>query len=186
MKKTIILLGLLTLSTLVYFFGLLVGGLAFIVICVLGISVEWRREHIEVLKQYAGRFENIYVVSNNPVTNGIVSFPHLDSFIVNANYSEVLAQCNIEKELLSESGNKFFAKVGVDKQHWLRVIPIIYQDAKAINESWEQFQERVKFEIETDRAKRHASLEKSDPNWYMKHGNNQSNVFEWEVENKKR
>ena len=177
MNKLLTFLGFTLFVVMVYWFDLLFGSLGFMVLVAFGVSVDWKREQVRTLKEYGGRFENIYVVSNHPVTDEKIDLPKYQNLIVCAEYTDVLKRCEKERDFLKLSENQFF-ETGNEAQQ-LKVIPIIFQDAKFINEDWDEFTDRVRIEIATDRAKKHKALEKGDPRWYAIHGNNQKNVFEW-------
>lgn len=182
MRKLIVLIGAGVLFLSIYKFGIFGLFLCVGMVC-LGLSIEAKRERIEKLKRYSKRFESIYVVSNHPTTDEQITIESLKDYIINVPYESVLERCEEEREWLHDSENEFYNNFSIPKPQRLTVVPIIFQDAKVINETWDLFAERVRYEIETDRQLKHSSLKSADSDWYDQHGNNQ-NVFEWDVKKK--
>ena len=129
-----------------------------------------------LMRDYANRYENIYVVSMHPNGEQSADIEGLNDFIIQAPYRKVFKEVERQKALLIESRNAHYTDEGLKPSERLKVVPIIFQDAEAINETWPKFCKRVRKEIQADRAERHAILKKADPIWYHKYANYQQGV----------
>ena len=177
---------LLSIAFLVYFFTAFEfydAILATLASGVLMYLLENRVTYYLTLLQYADRYENIYIISNHPKIKGHkhseeeVDFKGIPfELIVCVEHRLVINEIAYQTRLLVESKNTHFNDPDLTEEQRLQIKPIIFQDAEFINETWKQFQKRVKHEIHADRLQRHAMLKQSSPIWYHKHANFQHGI----------
>lgn len=176
MKKLIIICIFCLAAFLIFKFGFAVGGLLFIVSCLVIFLVWHRVNYLQTIARYAKKYENIYIVSNQPDTDEEIFIEAVDHLIINCCHSGVIETVKDQQQLLQVSKNPFFSDPSLTDSQKLQVIPVIFQDGEFVNESFKQFRKRVIALIEQDRASRHAMLKKADAIWYNKHSNNQRSV----------
>jgi aromatic ring-opening dioxygenase catalytic subunit (LigB family) len=95
--------------------------------------------YIQKLARYARQTENIYEAS------------------LYKRDKEVHKRAQEHRKLLIASGNKLSVKV----------LEFYFRDAEHLQETWEEFEERVEKAMEEDRASRHKVLNGKSRNWYL-------------------
>lgn len=181
MKYLFILLSMIFLA---YFFTEFEFRDAMIATLVSGVLMHLVNDRVKYyfrMKKYAEMYENIYVVSCHPRDQSKhseqeVDLEGLNELIVCVPYSDVMKEIQVQAALLRESKNQHFNDPELTDNERLQIVPIIFRDAEAINETWKQFKKRVKQEIEEDRAERHAILKNTDSDWYHKYANYQRGI----------
>lgn len=98
------------------------------------------------LECYGSRLENIYEVSHWPKDN------------------QVYQRAQMHREWLEKSGN----------QNNVMVHELIFREGEFVNETIEQYQERVQLFIQDDRARRHRFFRDADRVLYLKHMKDQA------------
>lgn len=170
-------LGVGLLVVLIRLLGFAWGPLVGLVAMVLFAAIRKEYRAVKTLERYGRRIENIYVVTKHPETGEkpfLGDLGTIDGLVRFAPYGRATKTMNTEQGLLQQSGNHFWQQGKID------IIPIIFQDGVNVNESWGEFEQRVIEEIKQDRAKRHEGLKAQNSVWYMEHGNDERQVYEWE------
>lgn len=117
---------------------------------------------VQELKAWGQRFENVYVVGRHPRTDEDPDLGEIAEVVIFCNHTEVIAKVNEAKRMLEISGNRFW------QNGHITVMPFIFQEAQHVNESWEDYEERVYAAIAEDRAKRHAEMKRRSEDAYLR------------------
>lgn len=138
---------------------------------------EWI-DRYKKMNSYENRFEDVYVVSNHPKDEREVWImdEEIDRLIVRVDFEKVIKQVREEKKWLEKSGNDFYIGEGLNEKNRLKVLPIIFRDGKYVNESWEEFEERVLMEVKKSREERHERLRGAGLEYYHKYMNFQKGL----------
>ena len=151
-----------------------VAGFLGMMIFLLGVFylIDWIAAMIKA-RQYGNRYENIYVVENPPDCDLEKMLPALrvQGLIIAVSKGKVLETALAERELLKKAGNK----------RGVEVIPIHFQSGMYVNETVEEYIERLTDLIKVNRSIRHNDIKEKDPDWYERthHGEKVRNVYEW-------
>lgn len=156
--------------------GLAFGGIAFLLSSLSSVFlVDKIRESVDRLS-LRRRLENVYVVSCHPVTKEQAEVgPDLDKVIFWASFRQTYKTARKYERWLEESGNRFVGP-DVPDRYRLKVVPIIFQDGANVNETFEEFADRVVAEIREDRSIRLSALRDQDPLRFQKYANRQVGV----------
>lgn len=121
------------------------------------------------------RFDDVFLVTETP--EGKVDIPHLDDLIIHVRKQRLKSAIKYFMDLIERSGNK----------HGIKVVVFVFQDGEYVNETPEEFEDRVRRGIEANRAVRHAKIKEEDPDYYIsnQHGADKEQfVFNWDVNRK--
>lgn len=163
-----------------YYFGLfltiLIGGSewSMVVLLCAGIGIYlYSKAKLHLEKQfYANLIDNIYVVGMSPSGQEVVIPSVIEKCVIHSRHDKVHESANRQRKYIIESGNPLFFAT-VPSSHRLDVKELVFRDAGYVNESWEEYSERVIDYIKQDRIVRHTLLQTTNDEWYSKHGNGQ-------------
>lgn len=139
--------------------------------------INKKRYHAKLLR-VRDRIENIYLVSCDPST-GLK--PDVGAV---AEYCEFVEPEKMEtaikewENMLKESGNKSWDNEETRPTFRLKIIPYYFQDGEHVNEDFEEYGERLEWEIKADRSKRHGNLKRMNADWY-KFAHHKQNTVTW-------
>ena len=124
-----------------YSWATIVAFLIIVALVVFGNAAIDRWVDNRILDAYANQIDNIYEYSRHPGDR------------------LVYKRAQQHRALLKKA----------DNQNAVQVHEIIFQEGVWVNETWEEYQERLDFYIKGDRASRHDTLLKKDREKYLKY-----------------
>ncbi len=131
-------------------------------------GLMWARQWAE-LYAFRRRFEDVYIVGKTP-DGTEPDFGALNDLVDFVDATDVYATQQHYNELLVASQNQ----LGVSIYTWR------YQYGAHINETLEEYTERVLLDIKSSRAARHEYEAKEDPAWYQKYQHGENYIpYEW-------
>lgn len=137
---------------------------------------RWKQENEK--KSFRDRMENVYLVACHPKTNAPPWLGEMSPFASFVPYYEVMEERKRVVGLLEESGNRFWKNERLKKKHRLQIVVYLFRDGEFVNESFDEYSERVAASIKQDRAVRHAALKSLSESWYLVKWHSQ-NCVEW-------
>lgn len=141
--------------------GVLVAGLA--------IWLKFRLERVRLLKKFNARIDDVYLVGY--AEGRPIYLAGLEDVVIPVKRSQVLGKVQYYKRLIKDSGNKFGIGVQV----------ILFQDGQYINETTEEYIDRVRERVYASRSEQHGRVKEQDKELYLsvKHGINETRTFTW-------
>ena len=142
-----------------------------------GIRLYFRARHEIDKKKVRDRIENVYLATCRPENNERPAVGDMEAFVSFVPYRSAMEEKERWEMLLEESGNKFWKNPDLKEKHWIHIHVFFFRDGEFVNESLEQFGERVAGAVRLDRAARHAGLKQLSESWYLSEWHGQS--VEW-------
>ena len=113
---------------------------------------------------WAKRVENVYIVGSHP--DDEEAFPKLnlpEDVALFVEHRRVMATVKEVEQLLRDSRNRMF-----EGGH-LTIYPFIMGEGEFVNETWEEYTQRVAAFILEDRRARHKKMRDTNKNGYLRH-----------------
>lgn len=141
------------------------------VLLILGVFIwRWLRWRYEERKKWGERFENVYLVVEWEGVREKLEREHGDivRFIEWVEEGKVKEGMREVIGKLQEAENRWFMEEERE-EFKLRVIPIYKRSGEWVNESWEEYVERVVSYVREDRRVKHYNIKEYDPGYYERY-----------------
>lgn len=175
MKKVIVIFAAIVSGFVLTNLGAVIGGLVIAFGIVVGVGVwsvylDWMKR-----QRYERMYEDIMVATLNPKTGERYPLPEeIEHLVVWAEYGETGKVVREEKKMLENVENPFFVDPNLSDLQRLKVFKCVKGDGEWVNETWEEYGQRLIREVMERRAERHKMLKRLDQAWYEANSNGES------------